>query len=79
MARFFFDILDGDDLLNDDEGLDLDSIEMARREAEQTLSEIAKELFIAGSLQRALSVIVRHNGRQMFVVAMPLGGSRSVH
>jgi len=79
MPRFFFDILDGDDLVLDDEGVELNSIDRAREEAETTLREVARELSEFGSLQGNLSIIVRNEYKQLFVVAMTMPVNRSVH
>jgi hypothetical protein len=79
MPRFFFDISDGDDLVLDDEGVELSCIDRAREEAETTLREVARELSASGSLQGNLSIIVRDEDKQLFVVAMTMPGNRSVH
>lgn len=77
--RIFFDILDGDDLVLDDDGVELISIDLAREKAEATLREVARELSAAGSLQGNLSIVVQDEDRQLFVLAMTMPGNRSVH
>lgn len=43
MPRFFFDIHDGEEFTPDREGLELDDLEAAKKEAKRTLPEIVKD------------------------------------
>jgi hypothetical protein len=43
MPRFYFDVTDTGDSLRDEEGLDLASVELARRQALAALGDMAKE------------------------------------
>ena len=41
MPRYYFDVHDGERFTRDEDGLELDDIDAARREATQTLSDIS--------------------------------------
>jgi hypothetical protein len=43
MARYYFDILDGEGLAADDEGLELETIEAVYEECARTLSDITRD------------------------------------
>lgn len=43
MARYFFDIRDGDELLADDEGIDLLTMDAVQDEAARALAELARD------------------------------------
>jgi hypothetical protein len=43
MARYYFDLREGDDLAPDDEGLDLPSIERAQEQAARSLADMARD------------------------------------
>ncbi|MFL5191102.1 MAG: DUF6894 family protein, partial [Microvirga sp.] len=43
MPRFYFDTYDGDKLIPDDVGLELESVEIAKTEAQKCLPEMAKD------------------------------------
>ena len=48
MPRFFFDIFDGESLWVDDEGTEHATLDAARREAVETLTQISRESFAPG-------------------------------
>lgn len=43
MARYYFDIRDGDELAPDDEGIELPSIERVQEEAARSLADMARD------------------------------------
>lgn len=56
MPRYFFDIRDQDGVFRDEEGIEFESMESARREARRALSEMARE------------VIARHDGVELAIL-----------
>jgi hypothetical protein len=62
MPRYYFDLLDGNDLYPDDEGLELPSIEAARQEAAHSLADLLRDAAHGGTGQavRQMSVEVRN-------------------
>jgi hypothetical protein len=58
MPRYYFDSLDGGPVLLDEEGLELDGIEAARREALSGLADFARDL-VPNAKQGRMSVHVR--------------------
>ena len=58
MPRFFFDVTDSGNVSIDDLGIELPSLEAARREALQTLGEIAKDELPDGD-HRQFSIDIR--------------------
>ena len=52
MPRYYFDMLEGDDIVPDDEGLELDSLEAVQEEAARSLADMARD------------AIRKHNGAQ---------------
>jgi hypothetical protein len=58
MPRYFFDTYDGDRFLPDDTGLEFESLEAARAEAQKSLPEIAREV-LSDSNHRSFVVNVR--------------------
>jgi Domain of unknown function (DUF6894) len=58
MPRYFFDTRDGPELLQDEEGLELDGIQQARNEATRALVDLARDV-IPGSERRELAIEVR--------------------
>jgi hypothetical protein len=63
VPRYYFDCRDGDRFIEDDVGLDFDSIEQARDEATAALAGIAKDV-LPGSLRRELSIEVRDEAKE---------------
>jgi hypothetical protein len=43
MKRYFFDMLDQDSLILDDEGIELPNVEAAQKEAARSLADMVKE------------------------------------
>jgi hypothetical protein len=68
MPHYFFDTRDGADLIRDEEGVELDSIEAARDEATRGLTDLAKDA-LPGALRRELAVEVRDRGDQALLRA----------
>ena len=58
MPKYFFDTRDGDDLIRDELGLELDGIEDARDEATRGIADLARDA-LPGAIRRELSVQVR--------------------
>ncbi len=56
--RYYFDHRDGGFFLSDDEGLELDGIESARREATKAIADAARDA-LPNSIRREISVEVR--------------------
>jgi hypothetical protein len=63
VPRYYFDGRDGDRFIEDDVGLEFDSIEQARDEATTALAGIAKDV-LPGSVRRELSIEVRDEAKQ---------------
>jgi hypothetical protein len=71
MPRFFFNIRDGYDVDEDDEGIELPDIEAARAEAIATVEELRDELSDAGNIELE---IVDEAGRRLLTVPFFRGG-----
>jgi len=71
MPRFFFNIRDGYDVDEDDEGIDLPDFEAARAEAIATVEELRDELADAGNIELE---IVGETGRRLLTVPFFRGG-----
>jgi hypothetical protein len=72
MPRFFFDTFDGNNLVSDEAGLELDSVEIAKAEAQKCLPEMAKDALPDGN-HRAFVVNVRDEaGKVMVRMALSL-------
>jgi hypothetical protein len=68
MPRFYFDHMDGDDLLQDDDGLELPSADSARDEAVTGLAGIVNDV-LPRALGRELAIEVSdENRRPLFKV-----------
>jgi hypothetical protein len=66
MRRYFFDIRDGGNLVRDEEGLNLTTMDAVQNEAAWTLVEMAREDLRAGSgygADRHLAIEVRDGER----------------
>ena len=48
MARYYFDLRDGDELVPDEEGMELPYIEAVQNEAAQALVDLARDIIKAG-------------------------------
>jgi hypothetical protein len=66
MPRFYFEFLDGFDLIHDDGGLELDSLKAAEHEAVQTAVQLGRDWL---PRKREIRLVVRNDHRQpvMFV------------
>jgi hypothetical protein len=58
LPLYYFDTRDGDDLIRDELGLELDGIEQARDEATRGMADLVKDA-LPGAVRRELSVQVR--------------------
>ena len=59
MPRYYFDTDDGDGFIEDDEGQDLDGIEVARLQAQSGLADMARDVVPGDGTQRVMKVRVR--------------------
>ncbi len=72
MPRYFFDTHDGDHLVIDEEGLELDNLAYVRREALSALSDIARDAVPKGP-KHAMFISVRDERRNViFRATLPL-------
>ncbi|MCB5177060.1 MULTISPECIES: DUF6894 family protein [Microvirga] len=72
MPRYFFDTYDGERFFRDEEGLELDGLEAARREARRALPDMASDHLPEGD-QRVFIVSVRTEaGQPVLRVALSL-------
>jgi hypothetical protein len=65
MPRFFFNIRDGHDFDEDDEGVELPDVDAARAEALATVEELRGELRDAGNIELE---ITDESGRRLLTV-----------
>ena len=68
MARFFFDTYDGTRLISDPEGIVLQSVDMARIEAQKALPDLARDALPDGD-QKTFIVSVRDEAGQVVLRA----------
>ncbi len=68
MARYYFDVRDGEVLTRDDEGLEFRGIDAASDEAARTLAEIACDV-LPGAAHRVLAIEVRDETRELVLKA----------
>ncbi|HLM39355.1 MAG TPA: hypothetical protein VK434_07130 [Microvirga sp.] len=71
MPRYFFNIRDGYDVDEDEEGVELPDIEAARAEALATVEELWDELKDAGNIELE---ITDESGRRLLTVPFFRGG-----
>jgi hypothetical protein len=71
MPRFFFNIRDGYDLDEDEEGIELPDIDAARAEAQATVEELRDQLTDAVNIELE---IVDESGRRLMTVPFFRGG-----
>jgi hypothetical protein len=71
MPHFHFHIREDGRLIRDDEGQELDDVDIARKEAIATGASIARDAFIAGSARRIV-VDVHENDRPFLKVSVTL-------
>jgi hypothetical protein len=65
MPRFYFEFLDGSDLIHDDGGLELDSLKAAEHEAVQTAVQLGRDWL---PRKRKIRLVVRNDQRQPVMV-----------
>lgn len=58
MPKFYFDLYDGDNFTPDPQGVDLPSLEVAKREATRTLTEIAAQEIPDDGPSRLFRIVV---------------------
>jgi hypothetical protein len=68
--RYFFDIQDGDRILNDTEGLELDGIEAARLEAIRALPDMARDALPDGDQQTFVVRVRDESGQTVLIAAL---------
>lgn len=73
MPRYFFNIRDGHDLDEDEEGVELPDLEAAKAEALATVEELREELADAGNIELE---IADETGRRLLTVPFFRGGRR---
>jgi len=64
MPRFFFDVHDDIDVI-DDVGIELPDLDAARAEAARTLADVASELLPDNGMRKTLAINVRGESGQM--------------
>jgi hypothetical protein len=74
MARYFFDMRDGDTFIPDDVGVVLPNVEAARDQAAVALAEMAKEA-LPGSVRRELAIEV-HDGEPVLRTSLVFEAQR---
>jgi hypothetical protein len=62
VPRFYFDSLDGNFVIQDDEGIEFDGLEAARDQAATALAEMAKDV-LRGPTRRELAIEIRDQDR----------------
>ena len=77
MLRYFFDVTDTGIVSADDEGTELASIEEARREALQTLGEIARDELPDGDCREFVITIREGDGPVILTASLSLRVERS--
>ena len=68
MARYYFNLREGDELIADDEGLELPAIESARNEAIRGLADLTRDA-ICNSARGDLAIEVVDDERKLLFVA----------
>ena len=63
MPRFYFDHLDGDDLVKDDDGLELETVEQAREEAAAGLAGVVKDA-LPHAIGREMAIEISDENRR---------------
>jgi hypothetical protein len=72
VPKFYFDIDDGDRTIDDDEGLDLADVMVARAQAIAVLPEIARDHVGERDSQDFVSVVRDEGGRPVFRAKLSL-------
>jgi len=68
VPRFFFDTYDGERFFPDEEGQEMENINVAKREAEKALAEMARDGLPDGD-QRSFIISVRDGGGEVVLRA----------
>jgi hypothetical protein len=68
LPRYFFDTYDGSRLVSDNEGLELQNIDMAKAEAQKALPDLARDA-LPGDDQKTFIVSVRDEAGQVVLRA----------
>ena len=68
LPRYFFDTYDGNRLISDAEGIELQSVDMARIEAQRALPDLARDALPDGD-QKTFIVSVRDEAGQVVLRA----------
>jgi hypothetical protein len=81
MARYFFDLRDGDHLAVDEEGIELPSLERVQEEAASSLAEMARERVIEAARNGAhdMAIEVRDEDGPLMKVQFTFAGDRTRH
>jgi hypothetical protein len=66
MARYYFDIRDGEGLARDEEGLELPALEAAEIEAARSLADLAADIADQQAEHRRLTIEVRSSDGPRF-------------
>jgi hypothetical protein len=69
MTRFFFDVHNDEDSIIDEEGQDLPDFQLARREAQKLLPDIARHQIPNNGDRRAYTVLIRDQDSQLLYSA----------
>lgn len=79
MPRYFFDVDDGSELHIDNEGTELANLTVARGEATETLTELAREHIPGDGFHRVLRIIVRDTERRRLEVTLSFEAALTDH
>jgi hypothetical protein len=78
MPRYYFDLLDGEDLVKDEEGMDLPNISSAQIEATEFLTDMVEDIATRQSnpLGYLMSIEVRDSEGPLFVLSFTFSSHR---
>lgn len=71
MARYYFDVRDGDDAFDDDMGIELADMETAIREARRALADMMRDA-LRDETRHLLSIAIREGARGPVVLTVTL-------
>jgi hypothetical protein len=72
MPNFYFDVVAGEVLLPDEEGLDLPDVAAAEREAADTVAMLAREYLHRSSMRPVVVAVRDSEGQRLMVVTCAL-------
>lgn len=75
MPRYYFDLLDGEDLVKDEEGMDLPNISSAQTEATEFLTNMVEDIATRQS-NPPMSIEVRDSEGPLFVLSFTFSSHR---